>query len=441
MVPRTRYAKSGELSIAYNSLGNGPIDIVYAQGWVSHLEYAWESPDYARFLSRIADFSRLICFDRRGTGLSDRHGPPATLEERVEDISAVMDAVGSRQAALFGVSEGGHMALMFAATHPERTRALVLAGCYARESWAAEYPWGKSDAARAAWQAKLDEMWGGPFALEAAAPSVANDPAACAWFGAYLRYAASPGAAKAIDDLNWQVDMRDILPSVGVPTLILHRQGDRWYSLEEARYLAHHIPDARLVVLPGDDHIPWWGDQQRLIGEIQEFLTGDRDSPPTERVLLTILITDIVGSTEHAARLGDRLWKDRLEAHDALVRQQVKKFAGQEINTTGDGFVLAFTGPTRAIHCARAMMRDLDHLGLTLRAGLHTGECERRGDDLSGLALHIAARIASKALPGTIMMSRTVKDLIVGSGVSLKDQGTHVLKGMPGEWSLYAVTD
>jgi pimeloyl-ACP methyl ester carboxylesterase len=441
MAPRTRYAKSGSLSIAYNVLGEGPIDIVYAPGWVSHLEYAWENPDCARFLTQLTGFSRLICFDKRGTGLSDRNAAPATLEERVEDIGAVMDAVGSRRAVVLGVSEGGHMAMMFAATHPERTAALVLYGCYARESSAPGYPWGRDANDREAWTVELEANWGGPFRLEDAAPSMANDPAASAWFGALLRYGASPGAARALSKLNWQVDVRDILPSIRVPTLVLHREGDRWYSVAEARYLAEHIPDTRLIVLPGDDHIPWWGDQDRLIGEIQEFLTGKRDSSVADRVLLTILVTDIVGSTERAAALGDRKWKGLLQSHDAIVRREVRMFAGQEINTTGDGFVLAFTDPTRAIHCAQAIMRDLDRLGLTLRAALHTGECERRGSDLSGLAIHIATRIAGKTPPGTIVMSRTVRDLIVGSGINSSEQRTHSLKGVSGHWPLYAISN
>ena len=260
-----------------------------------------------------------------------------------------MDAAGSERAALLGVSEGGYMSVMFAATHPERTAGLILCGCYARESWASDYPWGRTSEEIDAWNARLEKNWGGPFALDDAAPSMAKDEAARLWFGAYLRYATSPGAARANSDLNIEVDVRSILPSISVPTLVLHRSGDRWYSVPEAQYLADHIPGAKLVVLPGDDHMPWWGDQEPLMGEIQEFLTGARNSPPTERVLLTVLVTDIVGSTEMVAAMGDLRWKDLLHAHDAIVRREVKNFDGQEINTTGDGFVLAFTGPTRAI--------------------------------------------------------------------------------------------
>jgi class 3 adenylate cyclase len=268
---------------------------------------------------------------------------------------------------------------------------------------------------------------------------MANDEAARRWFGAYLRYAASPGAARAQSDLNAGVDVRSVLPSIGVPTLVLHRSGDRWYSIPEAQYLADHIPGAKFVLLPGDDHIPWWGDQEPLMGEIQEFLTGARNSPPTERVLLTVLVTDIVGSTEKVAAMGDLRWKDLLHAHDAIVRREVKNFGGQEINTTGDGFVLAFTGPTRAIQCAKAISQEVSRLGLITRAGLHTGECERRGDDLSGLAVHIAARVSSNASPNHIVVSSTVRDLVVGSGIKFIEQGAYSLKGVPGEWPLFAV--
>jgi pimeloyl-ACP methyl ester carboxylesterase len=439
MAPRTQYTKCGNLSIAYQVVGDGPIDLVYAHGWVSHLEYAWESPDYARFFRRLASFSRLIRFDRRGMGLSDRDVGPSTLEERVDDIRAVMDAAGSERAALLGVSEGGYMAVMFAATHPERTAALILCGSYARQSWAPDYPWGRTLEDRDAWNTLMEEKWGGPFELDQAAPSMAQDEAARSWFGAFLRYSASPGAVRALNDLSSEVDIRGILPSVRVPTLVLHRRGDRWHSVPEAQYLADHIPGAKLVVLPGDDHIPWWGDQERLVGEVQEFLTGTRNSPPTERVLLTMLVTDIVGSTEKVAAIGDLKWKDTLQAHDGVVRREVQNFGGQEVNRTGDGFVLAFTGPTRAIQCAQAIIQELSRLGLATRAGLHTGECERRENDLSGLAVHIASRISSNAPPSSILVSSTVKDLVVGSGIKFVGQGTYSLKGVPGEWSLFAV--
>ncbi len=439
MPPRTQYTKSGNVSIAYQVLGNGPIDLVYAQGWITNVEYALENPDYARFLMRLGTFSRFVRFDRRGMGLSDREVTSLTLEERVDDIRAVMDAIGSERAAFLGVSEGGYMSLMFAATYPERTAALVLYGCYAKGSWAPDYPWGLTDEQHEAWVADLESNWGGPFDLEHGAPSVAKDEAARSWFGAYLRYSASLTATKALAYQDHAVDVRGLLPAVRAPTLVLHRTGDLWTQLAEGRYLAEHIPGAKLVELPGEDHIPWWGDQGRLVGEVQEFLTGSRAIPSTDRVLLTVLVTDIVGSTEKAAAIGDLKWKDRLQSHDMAVRQELKNFGGQEINTTGDGFILAFTGPSRAIQCAPAIGQNLERLGLEMRAGLHTGECERRGGDLSGLAVHLASRISEKASPNNILVSSTVKDLVVGSGIAFWDEGVHTLKGIPGEWHLFSV--
>lgn len=436
----TQYAMSGSTSVAYQVMGEGSIDLVYARGWVSNLEYDWENPDCARFLRRLASFSRLIRYDKRGTGLSDRDVGPATLEQRVEDIRAVMDAAKSERAALFGTSEGGYMSMMFAATHPERTIALILFGCYARESWAPDYPWGRTrEKYFATWNEDLVRNWGGPFQLDQAAPTMAKDEAARSWFGAYLRHSASPGAALAISNWNFEVDVRGILSTIRVPTLVLHRSGDRWYQVAEAQYLADNIPGAKLVILPGDDHIAWWGDQERLFGEIQEFLIGTRNSPPTERVLLTIVVTDIVGSTEMATALGDQRWKDLLQLHDGIVRREVMNFGGQEINNTGDGFVLAFTGPTRAIQCARAINQGLEQLGLVMRAGLHSGECERRENSLSGLAINIASRISAKASPNSIVVSSTVKDLVVGSDIRFVEQGLHSLKGLSGDWPIYAV--
>jgi len=439
MPPRTQYTKSGNVSIAYHVSGDGPIDLVYAQGWITHLEYAWENPDYARFLMRLAMFSRFIRFDRRGMGLSDRDVESLTLEERVDDIRAVMDAVGSEKAALFGVSEGGYMSVMFAATHPERTAALVLCGCYAKGGWAPDYPWAKTHEQHEEWVAKLERDWGGAFELEQAAPSMAKDESARSWLGAYLRYSASLTAAKALSYQDHAVDVRDVLSAVRVPTLVLHRTGDRWYPLAESQYLADHIPGAKLIELPGEDHIPWWGDQERLVGEIQTFLTGARVIPSMDRVLLTVLVTDIVGSTEKAAAMGDLKWKGILQSHDAAVRRELKNFDGQEINTTGDGFILAFTGPSRAIQCAQAIRQELESLGLRMRAGLHTGECERRGSNLSGLAVNLASRICGKASPSNILVSSTVKDLVVGSGIAFSDEGRQSLKGIPGEWPLFSV--
>ena len=440
MPPRTQYTKSGNVSIAYQVWGNGPIDLVYAQGWISNVEYAWENPDIARHLMRLGTFARIMRFDRRGMGLSDRDVKSLTLEERVDDIRAVMDAVGSERAALLGVSEGGYMSLMFAATHPERTAALVLYGCYAKAGYAPDYPWGlTAQQHKEKWIDGLEQNWGGPYDLEHGAPSVAKDEAARSWLGAYLRYSSSLSATKKLAWQDHAVDVRELLPAIRVPTLVLHRLGDLWVSVAHGRYLADHIPGAKLIEIPGDDHIPWWGDQERLFGEIQEFLTGARPIPSTDRVLLTVLVTDIVSSTEKAAAMGDMKWKSLLQSHDAAVRHELKNFDGQEINTTGDGFLLAFTGPSRAIHCALAVKQALERLGLEMRAGLHTGECERRGSDLSGLAVHLASRISGKASPNSILVSNTVKDLVVGSGIVFRCEGTHALKGVPGEWSLFGV--
>jgi len=439
MPPRTLYARNGDISIAYQTLGEGPVDLVFAQGWLSHIEFAWENPDYARFLMRLSSFSRLIRFDRRGMGLSDRDVGSSTLEERADDIRAVMDAASSERATILAVSEGGYMATMFAATHPGRTTSLILYGCFAKGCASPDYPWHGTVEEREAEADKLQESWGGPFDLEDAAPSIAHDEASREWFGAYLRSAASPGAARSLSRLNTLIDVRAILPTIGVPTLVLHRTGDRWVNVAEGRYLAERIPGARFVELPGDDHIPFWGEQDKSVGEIQEFVTGARTGVPTERVLLTVLVTDIVGSTERAAAVGDRKWKDLLQAHDAIVRRQLRNYEGQEINTTGDGFIMSFTGPTRAIQCAQAINRDLQHLGIDIRCGLHTGECERRGKDLSGLAVHIASRIASESRPQNILVSSTVKDLVVGSGMKFTSEGIHSMKGVPGEWSLYGL--
>ena len=439
MRPRTHYAKCDDLNIAYQVTGHGPIDLVYVPGWVSNLDLAWDHPAYANVLNRLGSFARLIRFDKRGTGLSDREVGFPTLEQRVEDVRAVMDAVGSEQAALLGTSEGGNLSVLFAATYPERTRALVLFGCFAKGLWAPDYPW-------AATREELDmeltavaQEWGGPFDLTAGAPSLAQDEETRDWFATYLRNSASPKSAIAIWDWNAELDVRAVLPSVHVPTLVLHRNGDRWQSVEEGRYLAEHIPGSKYVELPGDDHLIWAGDQNRLLDEIGEFLTGDRSPPPSERVLLTVLFTDIVGSTSKAGEIGDRRWKALLQLHDDQARKEVTRFRGEEIKTTGDGFLVAFDGPTRAIQCAAAIRDAIAALGLQMRTAIHTGECERRGEDLSGIAVHIASRILDKAKPGQIVASRIVKDLVVGSGAKFDDLGETELRDIEGNWSLHSV--
>ena len=436
--PPTQYAYVDDIAIAYQVIGDGPVDLVYSQGWLTNIEYAWESPHYADFLTKLGKFCRVIFYDKRGTGLSERNVGFPTLEQRTEDISAVLDAAGSDEAALFGVSEGGNMCAMFAATYPERTRALILSGSSAKGSWAPDYPWAAKPEATEDTISYLNQNWGKSFGLDEAAPSMANDANACAWWGAYMRNSASPKTAELITRLSADLDIREILPLVDAPTLVVNRENDLWHPKEEAQFMANLIPNSTLKFVPGSDHLVWYGDRDRLLGEIEEFLTGQKANAPSERVLLTILMTDIVGSTEKAASLGDSKWRSLLDQHDAIVRNKLKTFGGSEINTTGDGFITAFTGPTRAIECAQEIRAELSSLNLGVKAGIHTGECERRGTDLGGLAVHIAARILDNTSPGQILVSGTVKDLVVGSSLELDHIGTHPLKGIPGEWALYA---
>ena len=438
MAVETHYAKSGDVHIAYQVTGSGPFELVWVPGFVSHLEVDWENPVRARILERMGSFCRLIRFDKRGTGLSDRVAIP-TLEQRMDDVRAVMDAVGSKQAALLGVSEGGPMSLLFAATYPERTVALAIYGSYARRLWAPDHPYGKTAADWDGFVQRLEREWGGPVALDIFAPSVANDLNAQKAWGNYLRQAASPGAAVSIMRMNGEIDVRHVLATIRVLTLVVHRTGDRLTSIEQARYLANIIVGARLVELPGDDHVPSVGNADAVFDEIEEFLTGVRQGADPDRVLATVLFTDIVGATEWAAKLGDSGWRKLLTEHHALVRRELARFRGREIDTAGDGFLAAFDGPARAVRCAHTI-RDAARrrLNLDLRAGLHTGECELLEEKLAGLAVHIGARVATLANPGEVLVSNTVKDLVAGSGLQFEDRGTHVLKGVPGEWRLFA---
>ena len=434
----TRYAKSGDVHIAYQVTGNGPLDLVFVPGFVSHLEAEWSNPARSRFIERLSSFSRLIRFDKRGTGLSDRV-PIPTLEQRMDDVRAVMDAVGSERAALFGISEGGPMSLLFAATYPERTTALVIYGSYARRLWAPDHPFGRTQAEWHEVVQRLEREWGGPAAIDVWAPSMVHDERFREGWAAYLRAAASPGAAAAVMRMNGEIDVRHVLPVVRVPTLILHRTGDRVTSIDQARVMAQHIAGAKLVELPGIDHIPTVGDADVIVDEIEEFLTGVRHGPEPDRVLATVLFTDIVGATEKAASLGDRRWRDLLQGHHGLVRRELGRFRGHEIDTAGDGFLATFDGPARAIRCACAVSDGVRALGIEVRAGLHTGEVEMLGDKVSGLAVHIGARVAATAAPGEVLVSSTVKDLVAGSGLRFQDRGSHGLKGVPGEWHLFAV--
>lgn len=435
----TRYAKSGDLSIAYQVVGEGPLDLVFVMGWVSHLDWFWEEPSFARFLRRLSSFSRLILFDKRGTGLSDRLPTDRmpTLEERMDDVRAVMDAVGSQRAALFGVSEGAPMCALFAATYPERTHALVIFGGYARRLRAEDHPWAPTREEREALVATFEENWGKPVLLGLRAPSVEGDESFRRWWADYLRMSASPGAAVALTRVNMDIDARDVLPAVRVPTLVLHRVDDRSLSVDYGRYLARHIPGARLVELPGGDHLPFVGDQEAVVGEIEEFLTGERSGPEPDRVLATVVFTDVVGSTAKAAEMGDAAWRDLLERHDAAVRRALDRWRGREVDTAGDGFLAAFDGPARAVRFAREAADAVRALGLELRAGVHTGEVELAGHHLRGIAVHIGARVAAAAGAGEVLVSQTVKDLVAGSGLRFEEHGTHELRGVPGEWRLH----
>ena len=437
-LPETRYAKSGDVHIAYQVTGSGSFDLVWVPGFMSHLEADWDNPARVRIFERLGSFCRLIRFDKRGTGLSDRVAIP-TLEQRMDDVRTVMDAVGSKQAALFGFSEGGPMSLLFAATYPERTVALVMYGSYARRLWAPDHPYGKTATDWEAFVERLEREWGGPVAMDIFAPSVANDPNAQKGWANYLRQAASPGAVVSIMRMNGEIDVRHVLPTIRVPTLVVHRIGDRLTSIEQGRYLANNIAGARLVEFPGDDHALSVGNADVIVDEIEMFLTGIRGGAGADRVLATVLFTDIVGSTERVAQLGDASWRQLLGQHHAIVRRELTKFRGREIDTAGDGFLAAFDGPARAVRCAHAIKQAArTQLNLDLRAGLHTGECESLEDKLTGLAVHIGARVATRANAGEVLVSSTVKDLVAGSGLQFEDRGSHVLKGIPGEWRLFA---
>ena len=437
MQPETKYAKSGDLSIAYQVVGDGPLDLVWVPGFVSHLEYGWEDPSLARFFHRLASFSRLIIFDKRGTGLSDRVSVNElpTLEQRMDDVRAVMDAVGSERAALFGFSEGGPMSVLFAATYPERTSALLLYGSFARlmeVQISADQLQPFLDAA--------ERSWGQGMATGMFAPSRVDDPQFKQLWARHERLGGSPGDAVALFRMNMEIDVRHVLPTIRVPTLVLHRTGDQVVPVNQGRYVADHIPGAKYVELPGIDHMPFLGDADAILDELQEFLTGVRPAPEPDRVLATVVFTDIVGSTELTADMGDRRWTELLEGYYALARNELERFRGREIKTMGDGLLAAFDGPARAIRCACAMRESARHIGIDTRAGLHTGECETMGEDIAGIAVDIGARVAAEAAGGEVLVSSTVKDLVAGSGLEFEERGSHRLKGVPDEWRLFAVT-
>jgi len=437
--PRIAYAESRGLKVAYAVVGDAPLDLVFVPGFVSHVEASLEFPPIQRAIHRLTRFARVIGFDKPGTGLSDPVEGVPTLEERMEDLTAVLDAVGVQRAALFGASEGAPMSALFAATYVDRVIALVMYGSYAKGSWAEDYPWAPTPQQAAAGAELIEEGWGQGFWLDVFAPSFAEDPDLVRWWARYERQAASPTMAKAISRLATEVDIREILPVISVPTLVVHRRGDITWPVEGARYIAERIPAARLVELEGADHFPFAGDVDALIDEVESFLTGAGPVRPVDRRLLTVLFTDIVGSTARAAELGDRRWRSLLERHNELARAEIERQGGSAVKATGDGFLATFEGPARAIECARRLNPATEPLGIELRAGLHTGECEVIGDDIGGMCVHLAARVCGLAGPGEVLVSRTVKDLVVGSGIEFSEHGVHELKGVPGEWELFSV--
>ncbi len=425
MHPKTEYVRSGELHIAYQVMGEGPLDLVYVPGWLSHLELAWELPDLVLGFERLASFARLILFDKRGTGMSDRvpNDQLPTLEERMDDVRAVMDAVGSERAAIFGASEGGNLSMLFAATYPQRTVALCTFGCFAKRIWSADYPWAPTAEERAASYDSFERDWSS--GLGSIAPSL--DQRRLEQLTTYLRRCASPGAAIALLKMNTQIDVRNVLPTIRVPTLVMHRRDDRDAKIEEGRYLAEHIPGAQFVEFPGTDHLWWTEGRDEIIDEIEELLTGTKPPQEANRVLATVLFTDIVASTETIVDCGDRRWLELLQQHHALVRKELARFRGREVNTTGDAFLATFDGPARAVRCACSIRDAVASLGIQIRAGVHTGEIELTENDIGGIAVHIGARVVAAAQPNEVLVSSTVKDLVAGSALDFVDRGSQVL--------------
>ncbi|HEX9351702.1 MAG TPA: alpha/beta fold hydrolase [Gaiellaceae bacterium] len=446
MEPETRYARSGDVSIAYQVVGDGPFDLVFVPGSVSHTELGWKVPALADFYRRLASFSRLIIFDKRGTGMSDRVAGAPTIETRMDDVRAVMDAVGSERAAVLGLSEGAPMSVVFAATYPERVWALVLCGALIRTLWAPDFPWGWTEED---WDRGSEEerrRWGEPEfmrkMLQSLAPTL--DEENLQGLLTLFRQGASPGAFDALNRMNRDIDVRDVLPAIRVPTLVVNRAEEAEWLREGSRVAARLIPGARHAELPGSDHAPFVGDSDSYLRAIGEFLTETWEERAWEeaepdRVLATVLFTDIVGSTAKATELGDARWRELLGKHHSLIRRQLSRFRGTELDTAGDGFFASFDGPARAIRCACAVTQAVKEVGLEVRAGLHTGECELLDNKVGGIAVHIGARVAKEAAPGEVLVSSTVKDLVAGSGIGFRERGTAELKGVPGEWRLFAV--
>jgi class 3 adenylate cyclase/pimeloyl-ACP methyl ester carboxylesterase len=443
MVPRTRYARSGDATIAYQVAGDGTLDLLFLPGWISQIEQLWDAPAMRRFLERLAVFNRLILFDRRGSGLSDSVGEPYTLEQDAQDALAVLDAASSERAALFTYGLGGPVGALLAADHPERIGALIMYASIARTSWATDHEWAMSIEDRAAWTERTVATWGeadGP-GLPVLAPSMADDRALATWYARLQRLAASPSEARILLNAAAELDVRDTLPCIRVPTLVMHRSGDSAWDPRHSRYLAEHIPRARHVELDGVDSFPFIGDSDAIVEEIEEFLTGERSGGELARALLTVMFTDIVDATARAARLGDGRWRDLLADHDSQVREQLTRFGGREVKTVGDGFLITFAGPpSRALHCALAITRSARELGVEVRVGVHTGECELIGEDVGGMAVHIASRVSALAGPGEVLVSGTVFGTVVGGPFMFEERGFHELKGVPERWPLFALS-
>lgn len=433
--PETQYVQNGDVNIAYQVVGEGDLDVVFVMGWVSHLEYFWKEPHFAQFLNRLASFSRLILFDKRGTGLSDRVplSELPTLEQRMEDVHAVMDAVGSEKAVLIGVSEGGPMCSLFAATYPERTTALVMIGTYAKRIKDVDYPWGVSEEDRRKFFEMMYRDWGKPVGIEERAPTLAADEDFRNWWATYLRMGASPGAAVALTKMNAEIDVRNVLPSIRVPTLVIHRSGDLCLKVEEGRFVAEQIPASKFVELPGLDHLPFVGNQDEILDEIEEFLTGIRGSGEIDRVLATVMNIKIVEA------LDITNWEDFMASSAAYVRRQIELFKGREESFDENGLLAVFDGPARAIRCALAINESAQGLNLDLQTGLHTGECDIRGEKYGGVAVELAQKIAAESAPGEILASRTVKDLVAGSGIEFEEHGVKSFPEITGEWRLFTV--
>jgi class 3 adenylate cyclase len=438
--PETKYAHSGDFSIAYQVIGDGPMDLVHIPGLLSHVDLAWENPKYRRFMERLSAFARVLVYDKRGCGLSDPVTEPPSVEERIDDTRAVMDAEGIERAAVFGCSEGASLAAFFSAAHPDRVSHATLYGSFARLTPdPPDYPYPPLDAEGVArFLDGVEERWGEGVSLTLLAPSLLGTDQQ-PWWGRYERAAMSPRSMRTLMDANVALDLRDVLPLVRVPALVMHRDGDT-IPFGGGEYVADHIPGARFIELHGEDHWPWVGDPDEVCDHVEEFLTGHRSVPTPDRVLATVMFTDIVGSTERASELGDRRWRELLEEHERVTRTELERHQGREVKNTGDGVLAIFDGPARAIRCATAVASATDRLGLPVRVGLHTGECERRNGDIGGIAVHIGARVMAEAGPGEVLVSRTVKDLTVGSDITFEQRGERQLKGVPGEWELFAVT-